>query len=802
MKKICLTLTIIILLNFIKSYPQINNGIITGTVLDNDSKSLIEYANIVLLSIQDSSLITGTISDINGSFRMTDIQSGKYRLEVRFLGYNTSRFEIDINSEKSMVDLGEIFIRPVALKLNDVVIQSERSPVSYQIDKKVIDVDKIQTVISGNAADVLQNVPSVTVDIEGNVTLRGTTSFTVLVDGKPSVMDAQDILHQIPASSIESIEIITNPSAKYDPEGTAGIINIILKKNQNLGLSGVVNGNVGLKEKYGGDFLFQYRTPVILYILGMEYNKRYFPGSSVQENKYFSENSVSYLNYAGDTEWGRIGFGIRGGIDFNLSEKDYFNVIARYGKREGERISTQYTNDWSSGDTLVYSYHNFNNMGRDGEFVAANLAYIHKFKSPGHEIKGEFNFGYDNGNDSTLTESISNNLLIDGKKTLEFGPSQEFETKIDYSFPFSQTRKFEAGYESEIENSDENNELYDFNPETEAYEFKPLYSNSTKYQNNDQALYAIYSQEFDHFGFQGGIRSEYTFRKISLLTQDENFTIDRWDFFPTLHTSYKFSEGTQLMASYTRRIQRPHGGELEPFYTWIDANNVRTGNPGLLPELIDSYEAGIRTFMGSISFSFEIYHRVTNNKTEHIRSVYGENINLDSVFNVGKDFSTGGEMMFLFDPIENWNINLMANLYDYRIEGVLYDESFFRKSFNWNTRFNNMFKLGPDTQVQFNVNYNSPTVSSQGTLEESYSADVSINQDFFEKMLSLTLQIRDTFGTAKYEYTYSGPNFYSYSYSKRESPIVMLNLRLNFNNYEPEGNREEGEDQNGGGQEF
>jgi outer membrane receptor protein involved in Fe transport len=287
-----------------------------------------------------------------------------------------------------------------------------------------------------------------------------------------------------------------------------------------------------------------------------------------------------------------------------------------------------------------------------------------------------------------------------------------------------------------------------------------------------------------------------------LLTQDENFTIDRWDFFPTLHTSYKFSEGTQLMASYTRRIQRPHGGELEPFYTWIDANNVRTGNPGLLPELIDSYEAGIRTFVGNISVSFEIYHRVTNNKTEHIRSVYGENINLDSVFNVGKDFSTGGEMMFLFDPMENWNINLMANLYDYRIEGVLYDESFFRKSFNWNTRFNNMFKLGQDTQIQFNVNYNSPTVSSQGTLEESYSADVSINQDFFEKMLSLTLQIRDIFGTAKYEYTYSGPNFYSYSYSKRESPIVMLNLRLNFNNYEPEGNHEEGEDQNSGGQEF
>ena len=210
-------------------------------------------------------------------FRLSDIRSGKYRLEVRFIGYNTQRFDVDINPEKPIVDLGEIFIKPAALKLNDVVVQGERSPVSYQIDKKVIDVDKIQTVISGNAADVLQNVPSVTVDIEGNVSLRGSTSFTVLVDGRPSIMSAQDVLQQIPASSIESIEIITNPSAKYDPEGTAGIINIILKKNQNLGLSGIVNGNVGLKEKYGGDFLFQYRTPDILYTFGMDYNKRNFP---------------------------------------------------------------------------------------------------------------------------------------------------------------------------------------------------------------------------------------------------------------------------------------------------------------------------------------------------------------------------------------------------------------------------------------------------------------------------------------------------------------------------------------------
>jgi outer membrane cobalamin receptor len=795
MKKIYLFIVIIILLHGLDIYSQRRMGSITGKVLDNDSKALIEYANIVLLSIQDSSLITGTVSDVSGIFRLSEIPFGKYGLEVRFIGFDTHSFVVDINPEKPMVNLGEIFIKPAALELKDVVVKGDRSPVSYQIDKKVIDVDKIQTVISGNAADVLQNVPSVTVDIEGNVSLRGSTSFTVLVDGKPSIMSAQDVLQQIPASSIQSIEIITNPSAKYDPEGTAGIINILLKKNQNLGLSGIINGNIGLKEKYGGDFLFQYRTSEILYTFGMDYNKRNFPGSGIQDNRYYLGNSVSYFNYNGNTEWGRIGFGLRAGIEFDLGNNDNLNIVGRYGTREGNRTSTQNVNQFSN-DSLVSSYINLNNMGRGGEFAGTNLTYTHKFAGKGHEIKGEFNFRYNDGDDSSLTESKNNGLIFSGKKTNEFGPSRELETKIDYTLPLSETRKFEAGYENEIENSDENNELYEFNSWTGKYEFKSLFSNSARYKNNDQALYAIYSDQFGDFGIQGGLRSEYTFRKISLVNQNKDFTIDRWDFFPTIHTSYKFTEGTQMMASYTRRIQRPHGGELEPFYTWIDANNVRTGNPDLLPQLIDSYESGIQTFIGEVSLSAEIYHRVTNNRVEHIRYVYnGENVNLDSVANIGKDFSTGTELMCIFDPLEFWNVNLMANLYDYRIEGVLYDEPFSRKSFNWNSRINNMFKIGPNTQVQVNMNYNSPTVSSQGRWEDSYSVDVSVKQDFFERMLSLTLQTRDIFGTGKHEFSSSGPDFYTYNYFEREAPIVILNIRFNFNNYKP--NREKGEPENG-----
>ena len=791
-------------INAQRNQSGFNGGTLTGKVLDFESKHIIEYANIVLLSTKDSSLINGTITDVNGIFSLSKIKPDKYLLEVRFIGYETEKFNIDINSNSMAIDLGEIIIKPNALELNDVIVQGDRSPVSYQIDKKVIDVDKIQTVISGNAADVLQNVPSVTVDIEGNVSLRGSTNFTVLIDGRPSIMSAQDALQQIPASSIQNIEIITNPSAKYNPEGTAGIINILLKKNENLGLSGVINANAGLKDKYGGDFLFQYRTNDLVYILGMDYNKRIFPGTSNSENRYISSNSTSYINSNGDSEWGRIGFGVRAGIEYNITETDFFNFTARYGTREGKQNSILNYIEGSSTTIPVLSYKNFSNRSRDGEYGGTNLTYIHNFGSKGHEVKSEFNFRYNDGDETTLTKALSNDLIFKGKKTTEFGPSRDFELKIDYTLPFTDERKFEAGYDAEIENSDDNNSFYLFDSLSYDFEFQKQFSHDVKYLNNDHAFYATYTDQFGDFGIQGGFRTEYTFRTISMSDINSESKIDRWDYFPSLHTSYKFSEGTQMMASYSRRIQRPRGWELEPFLTWIDANNVRVGNPDLLSELIDSYETGIQTYIGNVSLSVELYHRVTNNKIDRVRSVYPEteNVSLNSVVNIGKDFSTGSELMMIFDPLEFWNVNAMANLYNYRIEGVLYDQTFERQSFNWNARLNNMFKISQSTQLQINVNYNSPGVSSQGTWEGFFTTDLSVKQDLFEKLLSLTLQVRDLFGTAKHEFSSSGPDFYSYNYFERESPMIMLSAKINFNNYKTKRDNGQMDNQNMGNDEF
>ncbi len=264
-------------------------GTVKGIVVDASSCNPIEYANILLLNVIDSSMVNGTITNPDGSFLIEKIRPGKYFVEIKFMGFNNWKTEIEISRDSRNHDLGEIKLEPVAVKLGDVLVEGDRSPVSYQVDKKVIDVSQIQTVISGNATDVLENVPSVTVDIEGNVSLRGSENFTVLVDGRPSILDPQESLQQIAASTIKSIEIITNPSAKYDPEGTAGIINVILKQSKDEGIAGIANLNAGLNDKYGSDFLGEYKNSNIRSYLGLDYNKRNMPGTSLEENIYFYE---------------------------------------------------------------------------------------------------------------------------------------------------------------------------------------------------------------------------------------------------------------------------------------------------------------------------------------------------------------------------------------------------------------------------------------------------------------------------------------------------------------------------------
>jgi outer membrane cobalamin receptor len=754
---------------------------ITGRVLDEQTRRPMEYVNVILYRASDSTLVTGTVTDPDGTYELQKVPEGEYFMGFRFLGYETGRAD-QVRVRSGPVDLGDLLLVPSGITMGDVVVEGARPTFTYQIDKKVIDVDQISTTISGTAAEVLANIPSVSVDIEGNVSLQGSDNFTVLIDGKPSVLDAQDALQQIPASTIGSIEIITNPSAKHDPEGSAGIINIKMKKNRGRGWSGLANADVGLNDKYGGDMLFQHKDASMTAILGIDYNRRLHPATSSGEERFLYQGTMSTIRSTGDMRMVRNAFGLRGEMEFGVGESGSMTFSGRYGTREWQRNALLQQTSWSAPGAAPVSSLNALHRRRGGDFAALNAGYQLSFDPDvaEHTLLTQLMFRYRDSDELTTSELFGSGIPS-GKRTTEAGPSREMNSRIEYVLPFGKNHKFESGYQGEIDISEEGTSLSDYDS-TGNYVLLPRFSNRVEYEDNNHALYSLYSGMWGAFGYQAGLRSEYTRRRIKV-TGVQDFLIDRWDFFPTLHFSYRFSGESQAMASYTRRIDRPRGWELEPFETWIDANTVRSGNPSLVPEFIDSYEAGFQTLLGEISFSLEGYHRVEHNTIEHIRSVYSDNVLLSTPANVGTEFSSGVEVLANVDPVHNWNATLIGNVYDYRIRGIVLNERFSRQSFNWSTRFNNVIKAGPSTQFQLNARWNSPSVSAQGRREGYASVDVAAKQEFLDKQFSLTLQIQNLLKTARHEYTSEGPGFYSYRDYSTESPVVMLTFRLSINNY-------------------
>lgn len=777
------------------------SAMIVGTVSDSLLSRPIEYANIVLGEQESKIQVTGTISREDGTFVLPNIKPGEYILTVNFIGYYSKVIEnIEVTQEDREVNLGDIQLVQSVLELGGVEATAERAAIEYQIDKKVINVSKQYTAASGSAVDVLENVPSVTVDIEGNVALRGSSGFRVLIDGRPTILDNNDALRQIPASSIENIEIITNPSAKYDPEGTSGIVNIITKKNSMNGLNGMVNLNAGVNKKYGADVLINYRISNLNVYVGGNYASRYYPGTSEQRNATFLQDTTFYVNSIGDRARQFDFYGLRTGIDWNISERDVLGIGLRFSNRSFGGNSELEYDEWREPGGVHNRYVSLNESERGGDEWSAIMNYSHKFDKNGHELTAEIDYEQESNNETNTDELLSMaNIMQSGRRAVERGPEYDLRTKIDYVLPLRQEDRFEAGYQGRISSSEEENLVYEFLPDQGDYIFQDEFSHTTDYDRTIHALYALYAARLGRVGVQGGLRGEYTYRTVALVGENESATIDRWDYFPTFHASLDIAENQQTMASYTRRIDRPRGYYLEPFLTWRDAYNVRTGNPAIKPEYIDSYEASYQRNFGSNLVSLEGYYRVTHNKIERVESVYSDNVMLQSVDNVGEDYTLGAELMINMDVAKWWNANLMGNLYRYRVEGILFDESFSRESRNWDVRFNNTFNATSSLRFQVNLSYNSPSVSAQGRREGYFRTNVAARQTFLNDHLELILQIRDVFATGKYEGLSSGPDFYREFYFTREAPVYTLTLNYLINNFKRERQGGEGMDNGGGG---
>ena len=770
---------------------------ISGTVMDAREDVPLQYATVALLFKPDSSIATGIITDSQGVFNVKANRPGDYILRIQFIGYETFFTDVSLTPDNPSAMVGTVRLKSSSVDIAEVSIEANERSIEYKIDRKVVHVSEQYTALSGTAVDVLKNVPSIDVDIEDNVSIRGNSNFTVLIDGRPSVLEGSETLQQFPAGMIKDIEIITNPSAKYDPEGTGGIINIITEKRTITGLSGLVHADVGLDDKYGGDFLLNYRTEKFNYYLGGDYSNRTYPGTVERRQETYSGDTISYLHSDGNYQRGGNQYSGQAGIEWFPDEKNVISISGRYGYRASLGSSTIDYEQWTNFAPEKNRYTNLEESERSGNYNSLNGKFTHNFNGSnleeGAEHRLDVNLMYymREGNEESLNFLLNpGGERSNGQRSTETGPTTGFEYRINYEQPFSRAFNIETGAQGSIGASNESNGLYFYNPVSDDFEFQDDFSHDVTYSRNIHALYGLLKGEYSDLGYQLGLRGEYTFRDIQMKDQGQ-FTIDRWDYFPTLHLSYTPGEKNQFMASYSRRIDRPRGWYLEPFITWEDAYNVRRGEPDLQPEYIGSYEVSYQRELNETDFlSAELYYRVTNNKIERVREVYKDDIMLSTYANIGTDYALGSEIMVSLEHFDWWESDFSGNFYNYRVKGDVFGEELDRGRFTWSVEWNSIFKITEKTRLQLYAEYDSPEIEAQETESATFEFDAAIRQSFLENKLLLTLQVRDIFGTDQHESVIEANDFYAYRLYRHRSPIVMLNLTFRINNFGKNGDED------------
>jgi outer membrane receptor protein involved in Fe transport len=682
-------------------------------------------------------------------------------------------------------------------------VVADKAAVEYKLDKKVVNVSQVISAAGGSAANVLENTPSVQVDIEGNVTLRGSGNFTVLIDGRPSVLSGSDALRQIPASSLENIEIITNPSAKYEPDGSAGIINLVMKKNSMNGLSGIINGTIGTGDKYRGDFLLNYRTEKFNYFIGADWRDETNYGSMASSRETYLGDTTKYLTIGGDRDFIRGGQNFKGGFDFYLSDKTTFTLSGEVGKsknnRSGEELIHEYTIPKSNE---IYSVNN-EISASESDFYSGTVNFQHKFKKDGHKIEanvfysGQTGFDGDEENEMLTDENYNpSGTYLAQVKTTEEEDENDLRVKADYTLPINDKSKLEAGFQSRMEQEKESTAFQEYDPLTGTWITSDFFSSAIDFKNDIHAIYATYSNKLGGLEFMGGLRGEITDREIKSSANDSTSVLKLYDLFPTLHLSYDIGEKNEIMASYSRRINRPGGWDLNVVPTYFNRYTIREGNPDLEPEYTDSYDLGYMMKFGRSYLSLEAFNRITKNKIERIETLGEDGILYLKSENSGKDYSTGLELMGNVEFSKWLTVNASVSGFKYRLQGEIDGETFDRESTNWSGRMNTTIKFSDNSRMQIQGFYRGPSVSAQGESKASFFATLALKQDFLKKKLTATLTMQDPFGTAKFERESVTESFKSWFEMKREPRVLMLTLSYKINNFKSD---ERGGGSGGGG---
>jgi outer membrane receptor protein involved in Fe transport len=761
---------------------------VTGNVVDEISKQPIEFATVQLLHLPDSAVIKGTATDKKGRFSIAGVMPGNYVLHYSFIGFGrveTSAFVIETG--KARYDVGQISLSNQSGRLKEVTVTAKRSALNTSIDRKTYSVDQDIMSKSGSVSDILKNIPSVEVDIDGNVALRGSGDVIILINGKPSPLMGRsraEVLQQLPANSIDRIEVITNPSARYRPDGTSGIINIVLKKNIRNGFNGSAIANAGNRDRYNGNLTVNYKPK--------KWNL--FGSYSIRQDSRRRVNTIdrTYLDSITGISTGFYNQVTRSltrplsniltaGMDYNFDEHNSIGVSGSYYHRRQLRsdVSNNFTYDGSG--LLVNSYDRYRHDPELEKQGNATIYYQHGFAKEDHEVRIEFNTSRSREKeDNHYTNYFYTPKAYTGYDNTLIQPrDHENQLTIDYSNPLTEDSKLEVGYDGLYNTSDQDffGESYD----TTLHKFvkDEVVSNRFVYRENIHALYVTYQKSFSKFGYSVGLRMEQSFTKGHLVTLDSFVKNDLTKVYPTIHLSYKLKGNSELQLNYSKRVHRPESDDLNPFPEYQDPKNLRAGNPALLPEIIHSVEFGYKWQNKTFSFVPSIYYRYKANGFTRVIVIRPDSSALTTIQNLSSDQSAGLEL--IFSAKTKWmTTNVSTNIFYNRINAV--DLGFInnRSIFSMTTNINSTFPLTKTLMLQVSANYRSARLAPQGKTYPSFVFNAGMRQDLFKNKLSITLTGSDLFNSLREKSLLETTAFQQISIGRRDGRIIYLGLSYRF----------------------
>lgn len=779
-------------------------GTVKGKILDRQKSEPLGFVNIKVTEQGSDKFAGGGITDAGGNFNVSGLKDGKYTLSLTFMGYKDVTRQFEITPAKREVQFKLLYMAEDAKQLNEVTVTGQRATMKLEVDRKSFDVGQLISNAGQSASDVLDNVPSIEVDNDGNVSLRGNSSVEVWINGKASGLTSDNraqILQQLPAESIDRIEVIDNPSAKFSAEGSAGIINIVLKKDRKAGYYGSVQAGGDTRGGANTSFNVNYNSRLIDSYLNIGYRHRANTGHMESQQTSNAYNQT----YDSDSKQRGNNFFTRAGVTLHATTKDDFSLSGMLMHGGGNSHSyTPYIYTAVANDLNNYQLDRLNRSRTGMDMRYGEFNYRHSFNDK-HFIDFTADLSsWKMNNDNWYQDSTVIANVDDATYSYQYRPqyinNHRKELKLEYENQVTKNFKIEAGYNGNFSRENTPQESYMDNTSfdgTNASEDK-LFFNRFIYKQDLHAFYTTLSYKFGALSLMGGLRGEYWRVNTESYTweqehdaslREQPFKKDYFQLFPSVFMSWQMTETQQLQLNYTRRLRRPWGGQLNSFRDTRDATTVSFGNPYLTPEFSNSFSLNYLKQWNDHSLLVSAYYRPTTDVIQRISYKNQEDgLFYQTSMNVAKSVSTGLEMTVKNKLWRILDLTTSANAYYYRLNGFSYDidgqtvTGNSDHNFTWNARMTASLMLPYDISIQSTGRYTARQVITQGYRKANYSIDFGARKNFFNKLFTLSVNCRDLLDSRRFETFTSGPNFTRHQINRRGGRRVSMTLTWNFGN--------------------